>query len=147
MDAEGEFAGGAFQGDRNDGQADEGDGLGVEPEVGADGDFRAVEQKGFLAEFGRGDGRREGQDHIDVFEDAHDFVVEPAAEALGLDDPGSGEHGAGDQAIPGVGVEAGGVGFEALAMEGSAFGGGHDEGGGAGAVSFGNRHTSGDVEA
>ena len=113
----------------HDRQADEGDRLGVEAEIGAHRQLDAAQLHHDLAELGRGAGRGRRQDDVDLVEQLLHLGAIVAAETLRLDVPGAGQQRARHEALARVGIEILRPRPEARQMELAALDGGDDIGG------------------
>src|SRR5271168_3676357 len=80
-------------------QADEGNRLGVDAEIGAHRHFGVAEPEGFLTDQRRDARRRRRQNGVDLGKQFQHFGAIPAAEFLRLDNQRRRRHGAGDQPV------------------------------------------------
>ncbi len=119
-------------------QADEGDRLGVDADIGAHRQFDAVEHEGRLPEFRRDAGRRRRDDHVDRLEQLQHLRAIPAAEFLRAVDQRRRHHRARQQAVAHRRIEIVRPLAQPVEMQRGALGGGDDIGRGAGARGFGN---------
>ena len=114
----------------DDRQADEGDRLRVNAEIGAHRQFVVAEHERLLADQRRRARRRRRQDGVDLVEQLQHLVAIPAAEFLRLAPTSdAGDHGAGDQPVAHGGSKSCGARAQPVQMQAGALAGGDDEGG------------------